>query len=114
MGLFESLLLSACVTTSGGGSQQMACQKGTEAGAKQSGVSQTVDAFESKETKKLEKNAVELFGKEGVNVVAGSVFVAKTMSSRSLSIGLPTFGMCTSIKTEIKPEYSILKFEWKF
>lgn len=114
MGLFETALVSACIASGGTGTQQMACQKATEAGSKQSGIEKEMNDAEKRSLNKLEIEATDIFGKSGVNVVAGSVFVAKTLQSKSLSVGMPTFGLCSSIKTEINPDMSVLKFEWKF
>lgn len=114
MGLFESALVSACIATGSTGNQQMACQKATEAGSKQSGIEKEMSDAEKHTLKKVEFEATDIIGKDGVNVVAGSVFLAKTLQSKSLSVGMPTFGLCSSIKTEIKQDSSIIKFEWKF
>lgn len=114
MGLFESAIMSACIAGASPGQGQMACQKATEAGGKQTGVEQTVDAYETRETKIFEKKFVDFLGQDSATAVAGSVFLAKSLASRSVSFGLPNFGLCSSIKTEITENTSMLKLEWKF
>lgn len=114
MALFESMLISACVAAAGNNTNQTACEKATEAGSKQSGIEQNVDIAEKKELNNLQRTAEDNLGKDIVAVVAGSVFIAKTLQSKAITFGLPTFGICSSIKTEIKPDQSMLKFEWKF
>lgn len=114
MSVLSSLLVSACVASSNMDSAQVACEKAAEAGARQSGILQEVDSIEEEEIKMLTKKAEQDLGKDGAFVVAGGVFVARTISSQSVVFGLPNFGVCDSVKADINSQRSIVKLEWKF
>jgi hypothetical protein len=112
MSLFSTLITSMCISSST--MTRDACSKAIDAGGKQSGVEQKMNDLESKETQSLDKDLKASLGDAGFNVVGGTVFAAKTVRDKSLSFGLPNFGICDSVKTELKPESYKLKLEWNF
>lgn len=101
-------------TSNGNSADQQVCEKTTEAGAKQTGVMQSVDNYEDRTLKLLDREAKEDFGKDAVSLLGGSVFLTKTLIDKSVTFGLPTYGICSAIKTEIKQNQSILKLIWNF
>lgn len=113
MGLIVSTLITACAMSSSSMSQE-ACEKATQAGLTQLGISQQVDSAEEHEVKIIEKRAKENLGDEGVMAVATTYFVARTAKTKSVTFGLPTLGLCDSIKVDVNQDTQLLRFEWRF
>ena len=113
MGLLDTLIVTSCLSFQPG-PQQDACKSALQAGTKQSGVEKVANDQEKKVTEKADTTAKELLGEQAVGVVGGTVFVAKTISEKRVSFGLPTFGLCNAVRAEVSDKQSNLKFEWKF
>lgn len=113
MGIIDTLIVTSCMGFQAGQAQD-ACQKALQAGSKQSGIEKVVNNKEQQITKKADQTAKEMLGETTVGVVGGTVFLAKTISEKKVSLGLPTLGMCNSIKAEVSDKQSQLKLEWKF
>lgn len=114
MGLIGSFIVGACLSAGSVLTDQQACEKAVEAGARQIGLYDSIDFFETKTVSSVTRVAEEKIGKDAVWSVTGTAFLIRTLSSKSLVFGLPTYGLCNSVRTEIKPEQSLLVFEWKF
>lgn len=114
MGLLSSALVSACVASSTGLTDQKICMNTTEAGAKQFGIMQNVDLLEDRAIRQINREALEDFGKEPIDMVGGGIFIAKSIMEKSVTLALPTFGICNSAKTEIRQDQSLLKLQWDF
>lgn len=112
MSLMSMVIAGACVTSSGNG--QEACNKSLEAYTKQSGIESTMDFAEDKYTKKANKTAYSVMGQTGVDMVGGSLFLAKAAADKSVSVGLPTFGLCDHVTSEAGVDKYKLKLEWGF
>lgn len=110
MGLLDSLIITSCIGLSG--NAQDACNQALIAGAKQSGIEQNVNEVEKKYSSKADREARELLG-NSYNFVGSTVFVAKSISDKAVTLGLPTFGLCNSLKAKISDNPS-LNMEWKF
>lgn len=113
MGLLDTLIITSCMGMQSGQPQD-ACQKALQAGTKQSGVEKVANDQETAITKKADTKAKDLLGEQTYSVVGGTVFLAKTVSEKKVSLGLPTMGICNSIKAEVSDKQSQLKLEWKF
>jgi hypothetical protein len=114
MGILLSSLLSVCAATSQSSMGKEACQKATEAGVNQLGIQQTMDSFEERTVHQIEMDAEKAIGKDGMYAVGGTYFLVRTIQTKSLILGIPTMGLCDSVKTDIGPKQSVLRFEWKF
>jgi hypothetical protein len=91
-----------------------ACQKATEAGVTQLGIKQAMDGFEERQVHYLNGKAEEWIGKGGMFAVGGTYFVARTIQTKSLMVGLPTLGLASAVKTEISQGQALLRLEWRF
>lgn len=96
------------------GSPQQACEKALQAGSKQSGVETAANDEEKRVTQKADAKAKEFLGEKAVGVVGGTVFIAKTISEKKVTFGLPTLGVCDSVKAQVSDKASELKIEWNF
>lgn len=112
MSALESIIVASCVGMSGNAND--ACQKALQAGSKQSGVEQNMNQTEVGVTKRADATAKEYLGEPTYDVVAGIAVVAKTVSDKSAIVALPTMGLCSSFKAEIKQDKQVLKLEWNF
>lgn len=83
-------------------------------GMQQLGITQQVDGMEEKNVKYLEKKADDNFGKNAEYAVIGAYFIARTVQTKSLGVGLPTLGLCNSVRAEVGPAGSFMRFEWRF
>lgn len=107
-----AMITASCLSFSG--NSHDACSKGMEASAKQSGVEQEVDVFQKDLEKKANRQAKDLLGDTGVQIVGGSIFVAKAVADKSININTPTFGLCDRITNQVGVDKYLLKLEWKF
>ena len=114
VGLLLNGLFAACAATAHTPMDDQACQKATEAGTTQLGLKQTVDSFEERQVHYLNGKAEEWIGKPGMFAVGGTYFVARTIQTKSLMVGLPTLGLADAVKTEIGNGQALLRFEWRF
>ena len=112
MSLMSMVIAGACATSTGNG--QEACGKSLEAYTKQSGIESNVDFAETKYTKKVNKTAYGVMGQTGMDVVGGSLFIAKAAADKKVSLGLPTLGICDHVTSEAGVDKYGLKLEWGF
>lgn len=112
MGLIDTLIVTSCVGLSG--VQQDACNKALEAGSKQSGISQTMNTYEKHELNSLQDGAINYLGKDTVNVLGGMGWLTKSLVEKKASFGLPNFGICDKLTTEINTNTTKLVFKWMF
>lgn len=112
MSILETLIVTSCVGVPS--TYLDACNKALQAGTKQSGVEQSVDAAETKVGKKADNIAKEYVSENVAGVIGGAAFVAKSVSEKSATLNLPNMGICTTIKTTVGKDKSVLKLEWKF
>lgn len=95
-------------------SSKIDCSKVDQNASAQFAMIKEVDELEKQKIQYITKQSSAYLGDTSVQVVGGSVFLAKTAVSKSLTFGLPNMGICDSIKTEIKQDKSVLKMEWDF
>lgn len=112
MALIDSIILAGCMGMSG--QQNDACTKALQAGAKQSGIEQNVNVFESNKSKEMDRLAHDWFGKDVLTATGGIAFITKAAVERKATIGLPNFGIFGSFSTEINSELIQLVVKWKF
>jgi hypothetical protein len=114
VGLLLNSLISACALTSHTPNDYQACDKATHAGLQQLGIIQQVDGMEDKQVKNIERIADNNLGKNGEYAIIGAYFVARTLQTKSVGFGLPTLGLCSSVRAEIGENESLMRFEWRF
>lgn len=114
VGILLNTLMTACTATSHSNMDQAACEKATQAGVQQIGISQYMDSTEEHFVQFLKKKADRNVGKDGQYAVGATYFVARTAQTKSLSFGLPNLGLCDSLKTELNDTQALLRFEWRF
>lgn len=111
-GVVALMIAAACANLSG--PQKDACQKGLEAGGKQSGAEQIIYSTQ----KKIENNAKEavqsFLGEEGMGVAGGTIFLTKTVINKSVKFSLPTLGICDKVTNQVGPDKYSLLMEWHF
>lgn len=112
MSLMTTLIASVCVGLSG--ADKDACTNGLDAGSKQYGIQQDVDSAENKTNKEAIKESYSLLGNGGTKVLGGSLFMAKAAYEKSLTLQMPTMGLCNFLTSEVKPNAYNLKMEWKY
>lgn len=106
------MIAGACFGLSG--QTQQACEKSLEAGSQQSGFEQSVDKAQQRLEKKANKEAHYLLGDSGMQVVGGSIFIAKTAIDKSVQFNAPTAGLCDKITSQIGINKYSLLMEWNF
>lgn len=111
-GAMSLMIVSACLSFNGQGKE--ACEKALEAGSKQSGIEQNVNQAQDRLEDKAKKNAKDLLGDTTMDVVGGTVFLAKTISDKSVKFSLPTMGLCDKITNEVGPDKYQLQMVWRF
>lgn len=104
------LIAGACTGFSGTGNQ--ACSKALEAGGLQSGFSQNVDKAQHIIESKATDKAHYVLGDTGMEVVGGTVYVAKVVRDKSVQFNVPSFGICDRIHTEAGLEKYMITFSW--
>jgi hypothetical protein len=112
LALLDSIIATACIGLSGQGHD--ACVKGLQAGSQQTGVQQSVNSYESKQTKMLEQTAYNWVGKDSASVVGGVAFVGKAAVDKKASLGLPNLGICSKMSLEVGSKASQLLLKWSF
>jgi len=112
LGVFDSLIMAACIGSSG--VQHDACTKALEAGGNQSGIERNVDTYEKRKLENAKESAISYLGKDSVNVVGGTAWLAKVMIDRKATVRLPNFGICDGLTTEVDEKLARLVFQWKF
>jgi hypothetical protein len=112
LAILESLIVAGCVGLSG--QQNDACQKALTAGSKQSGLEQTTGSYENHESNLWLSRANDWFGKDAVGIMGGAGWLAKSAIERKASFGLPSFGICNSVKFEFNQSAEKLIFQWRF
>ena len=107
--MITSLLLSACVGTSG--SYNAACQKALESTYVQSGYSAQVNKFQSGAMSYGKNREHDVFGKSVwlVDGVAAGAIIAK---DKKANLVLPNLGVCDIFSTQLQPNKYGLKWEW--
>lgn len=110
--IVAALIASACMDMSG--PSQEACKKGLEAGAKQSGIERTVNSAQKKARTTAKEEAIETVGKKPVQIVGGGIFLAKSISKKSITTTVPNMGLADKIKAEIGVSKYSVKMEWSF
>lgn len=106
------MITSACMNFSGNSHE--ACTKAAEAGSKQSGFEQNIDAIQKDVERKADAKAHDYFGDTGMEIAGGGVFIVKTVVDKSVKFNAPTFGICDRITNQVGiDKYSIL-LEWGF
>ena len=106
------LIAGACTGFSGTGNQ--ACSKALEAGGLQSGFSQNINKAEGYVTTQANKKAKYIMGDTGMEIVGGTVFLAKTVRDKSVQFNLPTFGICDKIVNKVGTDQVSTTLEWRF
>lgn len=108
----ELIIVSACLGLSGNAKE--ACQKTIEASAKQTGIEQKINKAQYKVENKANKQVNRLFDKETVDVMGSTVFLAKTVSDKSVKFNVPNMGICDKITSEVGPNKYYLNTVWSF
>lgn len=106
------MIAGACFGLSG--NVQQACEKSLEAGGKQSGIERNIDTAQQNIEKKANQEAYYLLGDDGVKVLGGGIFIAKTAIDKSLQFNAPTFGLCHRITNQVGINKYSTMFEWNF
>ena len=112
MSALLNLVSSFCMATPG--SYNNACSKALEAGGKQSGIEKTLNTTESNVGKQARSIAEDQLGQEGTELVAGGAFIINAAATQRFIINLPTYGWCSSFRTEYRPSLYRITVEWKF
>lgn len=112
MSAIAVLIASACISSSS--VKQEACEKGLQAGTKQFGIERSINTLENRVQKGAKSTAYNWFGQTGSDVLGGTIFLAKTVSDKSLSVKLPTMGIADRITTTAGVNLYRLNLEWRF
>lgn len=107
--MVTSLLLSACIGTSG--SYNAACQKALESTYVQSGYSAKVSQVQSGLTSYGKSKERDVFG-HSVWLVDGVVAGAIIARDKKANLVLPNLGICDIFSTQLQPNKYGLKWEW--
>ena len=92
----------------------LACTNAIQAGAKQSGVEQSMDAYEHQQTLYYEYGSYNTLGKSNAEAIGGTLWITNAIVSKRASVGLPTLGLCDKLAIEANSNESKLVFQWKF
>lgn len=111
-GLVTVFITSACIGLSDQAKE--ACTHGLDAGAKQSGIEQSVNSAQKIATKNIKIEAIKLVGKTPIDIVAGSFFIAKAVSDKTIGANVPTMGLADRARAEIGKDKASFKMEWSF
>ena len=112
MSAFLNFVTSVCVSAPN--SYNEACTKFIDASASQSGVGEKLNQFENKEMQDIKKAAYANLGESEVNFVVGSAAVANAAATHHFVIGIPTLGLCSSLRTEYDQTLYKIIAEWRF
>ena len=110
--LVAVFITSACIGLSGPAKE--ACTHGLDAGAKQSGIEQSVNSAQKITTKNTKMKATKLVGQTPVDIVAGGFFIAKAVSDKAIGASVPTMGLADKIRAEVGKDKASFKMEWNF
>ncbi|NJO48210.1 MAG: hypothetical protein HC840_00680 [Leptolyngbyaceae cyanobacterium RM2_2_4] len=111
-GTMTILIAGACIGLSG--NSKLACEKALEAGSKKTGIEQNVNRFQKTVERKAKDQAEEYIGQEGVDVVGGGVFIAKTIVDKSVQFNAPTFDLCDKVTSQVGVDKYSVQLEWGF
>lgn len=109
--LISAMIVSSCVGLTG--SFKEACQKGIEAGAKQTGLEENVNKAEKRAEFLAHNQAVNLVGNTTIDIVGGTAFLYKTVTEKSIKLDLPTFGLCDNASSQIGDKSYYLNISWR-
>lgn len=111
-GAMTLMIATACMGFSG--IEKEACVKAAEAGSKQSGIEQNVNQAQKKAEDQAKEKAKDMLGQTTIDVVGGTVFLAKTISDKSVKFDIPNMGIADKITSEVGTEKYYLNLVWKF
>lgn len=110
--LLSSAIVAICISAQGPYNE--ACNKGVEAGAKQTGIYQEVDWAEKATLKFANDKAEATLGKKPMSAVGVGVFVYRAAKNKKVNFKLPDIGVCDSITNELTPTSYNINLQWKF
>jgi len=96
------------------GTYNQACSNAINAGGKQTGIEKDLNNVESYAGKQARLIAEDQVGREGVSLVAGGAFVINAAATQRFIVNLPTYGWCSSLKTEYRPSLYRITIQWDF
>jgi hypothetical protein len=112
MSAMAALIVSTCMNSTD--IDKSNCIRGLEQSIKEIGLYDDVDNFESYLQKRSLKEIVDVLGLDRVRTMGAAAYLTKTAIDKSVSIKLPTFGLCDSISTQAGVDRYGLRIEWKF
>lgn len=111
-GLMSQVIMMACIGSAPAYNQ--ACNKALDAATRQVGVRQQVDTAEDKTVQIVSHKAQTIVGNDVTSVVGVGGFILKTARDRSLNFGIPTLGLCSSLRNQIGVDSYAIMAEWRF
>lgn len=106
------IIAGACTGFNGNGKE--ACSKGLQAAGKQTGIEQNIGTAEKKLENNAKEKAQDWIGNTGMDIVGGTVFLAKTISDKSVKFDIPNMGIADKITSEVGTEKYYLNLVWRF
>lgn len=112
MSLIATTLASACIGLTG--NQLDACNKAVEAGVKQSGLEAISNNAEDKVNIMTQKVVKDHVNDDIISISGSIIYISKAVQTQSISVNIPTAGLCSTASAQINASNSNIKLEWKF
>jgi hypothetical protein len=107
-----SIITTACMNSTD--IDKSDCIRGLEQSIKKIGFYDDIDHFEIYLQKRSLKKAIDFLGLDRVNAIGAATYLTKTAIDKSISVKLPTFGICDSVTGHAGTNGYLVKVEWKF
>jgi len=110
MPLIATALTTICLSVSAPGQYGEACNKGLEAGARQTGAYQVLEDEERKTILHTE----ETVGKTTTHAAIGGVFLYRAYKTKSIAFKMPKTDVADYILNEVTPNSYRVNLGWHF
>jgi hypothetical protein len=112
MSLLANIIVGVCVGTSG--NVRDACTNTLDAGSKASGFDKQVEVIEHRGDKWANKYAETALGDDGKTAAVSILFIAKTLSDRSVDVPLPITALGERMIAKFQPDLVSIGIRWTF
>lgn len=112
-GLFASAVTAFCVGVAPG-TYNNACNHAIDAGTKQTGLRQNADRLEDFSVSKINQHVEKDLGRPVASTIAVGSYLYRVVNEKSITVRVPTLGICNSAKSQITPNSAKLMLEWRW
>ena len=112
MSLLGSAILTICMGATG--DYQPACNTALEKTAETTGFDKSVDYFEQRSTRYADRLAEEELGADGKSYLGSTLYIARVVVDRRVTVNLPTMGWVDQAQSQLTPSSFMLTFRWSF